>query len=80
MGMLGKGLLGLLLGGSNKNSMPSYLRNAQDSYGGSRSSKVWWRCAFCGKLCQNSGLSSPSATFGGKCSNSPYGTHRYERR
>ena len=32
MGLLGKGLLGLLLGGGNKNSMPSYLKNAPASY------------------------------------------------
>ena len=54
MGLLGKGLLGILLGGSNKNSMPSYLRNAPDEYH-RPGVRQYYTCAFCGRKTSTTG-------------------------
>lgn len=75
MSLLGKGLLGLLLGGSKSEpSMPSYLRNASGSYQ-PRSRFKRYHCAYCGKFVSTSGI--PNCKTGGPCRNSPYGTHYY---
>lgn len=76
MGLLGKGLVGLLLGGGNKsgNSMPSYSRSSSGSYQ-TKSRFTRYHCAYCGKMVSTSG--TPNCKTGGPCRNSPYGTHLY---
>ena len=73
MGLLGKGLLGLLLGGgNNKNRMPEYLRNSQNTY----SQTKRYQCIYCGA--KMSGGRTPSPRACGPCRNSPYGTHLWQ--
>lgn len=78
MGLLGKGLLGLLLGSDNRGKqMPSYLRNQPETYGQRESAGSWWECAYCGKRVHNTGKNRPPVSFGGGCKSSPYGSHLF---
>lgn len=75
MGLLKKLLLGPVLGADKRPQMPSYLRDTNDSY--ERKSRFHkYHCIFCGKIITVSGV--PNARTGGPCSNSPFGTHRWE--
>lgn len=76
MGLLGKGLLGLLLGGGNKNSMPSYLKNAPASYH-QPGIRRHYACAYCGRKTSTTG-SAPTAAWGGTCKYSPHSRHYWE--
>lgn len=73
MGLLGKGLLGLLLGGRKTSGMPNYLRNVDDSYQIQKGSR--WECIYCGHTFQGHGKTRPTARNLGRCSNSPTGLH-----
>ncbi len=73
MGLLKKLLLGSILGSDSSPRMPSYLNDAPQT----STRRERWVCIFCGRHTYYCGR--PPANFGGKCKNSPYGTHRYER-
>ena len=72
MGLLAKGLVGLLFGGSGNNGKGGY-----GSYPSGGHSAPIWECRYCGR--KNGSFARPSANKFGKCKNSPYGTHYWEQ-
>lgn len=78
VGIIKKLLLGPILGGDNRNKMPSYLRNMPDSYASPKSRFCSYHCIYCGKTITVSG--TPTAKTGGSCRNSPYGSHFWKEK
>lgn len=78
MGFLtGGGLLGKLLRDKQRSD---YNRAMNDYINDCQQRATAYRCRYCGKMCRYGGaFSSPSPTYGGKCPNSPYGTHDWRQ-
>lgn len=70
MGLLSKGLIGLLFDGGNSKNRGGYYSSS-----GGRSAPIW-ECRYCGR--KQGAFQRPSPNRG-RCPNSPYGTHYWEQ-
>lgn len=72
MGLFGKGLVGAIVKSvdnrNRRNAYASMMSNAREC--------KRWECRYCGM--RHGDFSRPRANYGGKCKNSPYGTHYWD--